>query len=397
MVFLFGLIVFMEATEKEPLDWTPTYGYDDKIPLGAYILYNNLDEDTEGDRLQRIEEPPYIFLEDSTETTDGSYFFINQYVVFDDAESRRILKWVERGNTLFVVGRGIGSTILDTLNLETDVLYNLSDLAKEPRFSLSNPSVKTPKPYTIDLDVDALYFDKIDTLNTKILGQFEFIDTDSETEEDPKVHFIQQDFGKGSIVIHLMPEVFSNFALLSDTNYQYTRDALRYMGVSGGIFWDSHYNRSTDKVPGMLALFLGNRYLKWFYYILLIGVICWVIFEGKRKQRAIPIVKPLSNRSLEYTETIAGMYLDRLDHKSIAFHQINHFFEYLRTEHLVNTSKRDKTFIKKVSDKSGNTLETTTKLIEEIESLLRKSAISQEELLGLNKRIEAFKITKYGS
>ena len=108
-----------------------------------------------------------------------------------------------------------------------------------------------------------------------------------------------------------------------------------------------------------------------------------------------------SSWAFELTMQIFKQFLSHINNTSIAIpkniDKINHFFEYLRTEYLVNTSKRDTAFIKKVSDKSGNTLETTTKLIEEIESLLRKPVINQEELLGLNKRIESFKNTKYGS
>ena len=101
-------------------------------------------------------------------------------------------------------------------------------------------------------------------------------------------------------------------------------------------------------------------------------------------------MEPLANKTLDFTETIAGMYLDKMDHRSIAFHQINHFFEFLRSEYLVNTGKRDQQFLDKVSLKSGNSEEDTINLFQFIEDILSSGNVSKEILLELNSKIEQF-------
>ena len=85
------------------------------------------------------------------------------------------------------------------------------------------------------------------------------------------------------------------------------------------------------------------------------------------------------------------MYLERKDHRSIAYHQINHFFDYIRTELRIATGKREEHFIKQVHLKSGHSLSDTKEIIQFIEMLLQSQRVSQEQLLRLNKLIEAFK------
>jgi hypothetical protein len=136
-----------------------------------------------------------------------------------------------------------------------------------------------------------------------------------------------------------------------------------------------------------------NRYLKWAWYVLLAGVFLWVFFEGKRKQRAIPIVTPLQNQTIAYTHTIAGMYLEKSDHKSIAYHQINHFLEYLRSVHNLDTSKLGLDFINRASAKTNNPVNETKRVVDMIQYIQQKEQITKEELEKLTKQIEDYKKT----
>ena len=188
-----------------------------------------------------------------------------------------------------------------------------------------------------------------------------------------------------------MPEAFTNYGMLRSNNYEYVEGVLKYLPSDTPIYWDNHYNNGKTTQTSPLYVFLNNRYLKWAYYMLIIGVLLWVFFEGKRKQRSIPIVEPLANKTIEFTETIAGMYLEKKDHTSIAYHQINYFFDFARSEYFVNTGKRDAAFLEKVGLKSGNSKEQTAELFQYIEAILNRGNVSQEQLLRLNKLIEAFK------
>ncbi len=387
---LFALVIYLESTEKEPVNWFPSYSKTDKIPLGTYIAYQTLEEAIDVP-IEDISIPPYQFLTDSSEVSQGSYVFINSSINFDDVEADLLLDWVAKGNTLFVAGSGIGSRILDTLHLETTYYYDLDNFYTNPIVSLSNPNLQKSKSYYLDIETNASYFSEIDTLNTVVLGQFDLSKKDTVTMEDPKIHFIQQGFGQGDIVIHLMPELFSNYNLLRNNNIEYLTAAFSYLDTKKTVYWDRHYINAKSIQTSPLYVFLKNRYMKWAYYMLILGLLLYVIFEGKRKQRAIPIVTPLPNKTLEFTETIAGMYLERRDHHSIAMYQINYFFEYLRTDLLIATGQRDATFLERVHLKSGKSREETKRLFEFIEMILGAKTVTQEQLIRLNKLIEAFK------
>lgn len=390
ILFLFAVLIYLESTEKEPVNWFPSYSKSDKIPLGTYVAYQSLKE-TLDVPINDISVPPYQFLADSSEAITGNYIFINSSIDFDEAEADRLLDWVSSGNTLFVAGSGIGSRILDTLHLETTYYYDLDNLYTNPIVSLSNPNLQKRKSYYLDIETNASYFSEIDTLNTIVLGQFDLSKEDTVNIEEPKIHFIKQDFGQGDIVIHLMPELFTNYNLLRAHNIDYLAAAFSYLDTDKTMYWDRHYINAKSIQTSPLYVFLKNRYMKWAYYMLILGLILWVIFEGKRKQRAIPIVTPLPNKTLEFTETIAGMYLERKDHRSIATYQINYFFDYLRTELLIATGQRDAAFIERLHLKSGKSQEETKRLFDFIEMILASNTVTQEQLERLNKLIEAFK------
>ena len=124
---------------------------------------------------------------------------------------------------------------------------------------------------------------------------------------------------------------------------------------------------------------------------MLVGVLLWVIFEGRRKQRAIPVITPLPNQTLAFTKTIAGMYLDKQDHTSISRHQINHFLEYIRSHYKLPTQHTNEEFIIKLAAKSSNSLEDTRKLVNFMVFVRSNNYVTQDQITALNTQIEDFK------
>jgi len=391
LLLALALVIYMESSTKEDINWFASYTKTDKIPYGTYVLHDLLEKNWNKEKFKEVRIPPYEFMSDSTEAR-GTYLFVNDYILFSEEESLKLLSWVTKGNKLFIAARGIGETILDTLSLETDLHYDYDNFERKPLVNLVNPSLRRDVPYYHDRETTTGFFTEVDTLHTVALGEFGLMaNKDTLTLAEPRIHFIKQDFGKGEIIIHLMPETFTNYFILREDNYTYTNNALSYLDQNEALYWDNHYKNGKTLYTSPLYIFFQNRYLKWAYYILLIGTFLWVVFEGRRKQRAIPIIKSLPNQTLAFTKTIAGMYLDKRDHKSIVTHQISHFFEFIRSTYALDTSKISEEFITKLASKSGNTVEQTKLLINYIVALRAKQVVSQEELLEINKRIEAFK------
>ena len=392
-IVFFGLLlgiaglVYLEATKPLPVNWFPSYTNSDKIPLGTYVLWNLL-EDTFENQIEEISIPPFEKLQDSSFA--GTYFFVNNSINFDDAELEALLDWAAKGNTVFVSANSIGYGILDTLQLEidSDILYDR--ITVEPMVNLLNEKLKANVPYHIPRNLGLNYFSEIDTLQHTVLGVSQ-IYNDTLKITEPLINFIKAPVGEGAFYLHMRPEVFSNYFILHRDFASHTENVLSYINTGAPIYWDKHYKAGKAINISPLYILFNNRYLKWAYYIVLIGVLLFVLFEGKRKQRSIPIVESLSNKTYDYTRTIAGMYLEKKEHQEIAKKQIALFFEFIRTRLRVPTEKINTRFFTAVASRSGNSLEDTKNLFIFIEKVQHQTVTSTEELVKLNQEITEFK------
>jgi hypothetical protein len=390
LLLFIALLVVMESAKSEELNWFPSYSAKAKIPLGTYVFYDQLKKKIDPQSTQEIKIPPFEFLSDSV--GHGTYFFVNNEVSFDPSETKKLLKWVGRGNTLFVSATYQSHKLLDTLNLEQATFYEQTSLTRKPLLNLSNPSLKREQPYLMNKDLGSSYFKSIDTANTTVLGVYDMMrDSDSTKIQDPKVNFVKVPFEKGYVYLHLFPQAFSNFFMLEGNNSKYTAGLLGYLSKEKTLYIDQYYKTGKSFNTSPLFLIFSNKYLKWAYYLLLIIAVLWVYFEGKRKQRSIPIVKPVANQTLDFTRTIAGMYLENKDHKQIAQHQINHFLDYLRSTYNTPTAQLNDDFISTIASKSEESRSNVKQLVDTIITIRQKAEISEQELINLNTLIEKFK------
>jgi hypothetical protein len=264
------------------------------------------------------------------------------------------------------------------------------NIGSEPLLNLSNPKLRAKEPYHIERDLSVRYFEEIDTLNQIALGEAQIYE-DIPDMTDPKINFIKAPIGKGVIYLHAQPEVFSNYFLLWKNYAEHTENVLSYINNERTLYYDNHYKSGKSVNRSPLYILLNSKYLKWSYYFVLIGAVLYVIFEGKRKQRSIPIVKPLQNQTYEYTRTIAGMYLDRKEFHDVARKQIALFMDYIRTHYRIPTNLVNSKFFNTVASRSGNSFEDTKELFIYIEKINNQPTVSKQELKELHYKIETFK------
>jgi len=394
-IFFFGVLlvvavmVYAEATKPVQINWYPSFYQKDKIPYGTYVLTKLMEESFQ-DQLIQVNTQPYDLLQDSTLT--GTYFFVNDQIAFDDTEMNKILSWVEKGNSVFISANYHSNELLDSLNISMYTAFNIDDINSEPMLNLVNEKLKSDTPYHIKKNLMVPYFDEIDTLSQTILGVTQLY-TDSLKIDKPLANFIKAPVGEGSIYFHNQPEIFTNYFLLLNDNKEHTENVLSYINDDAKIYYDGYYKSGKPINISPLHILLNNRYLKWAYYLVLIGTLLFIFFQGKRKQRSIPIVLPVTNKSYEYARTISGMYLEKKDHHGIARKQIALFLEYIRTQLRLPTEQLDSHFFKALSDRSNNDLETTKALFTFIEKIQHQTYTEAQELIKLNSLITEYKAT----
>ncbi|HKJ49450.1 MAG TPA: DUF4350 domain-containing protein [Christiangramia sp.] len=379
-------LAWLESTEPDPINWTPSYTAKDRIPLGAFVFYDSWKNGK--DSITEIKQPPYEYINYSPES--GTYFFLNNYINFDDKELEDILDWVSKGNKLFISAYDFGHNLSDTLNLETSSFISSEGFKSRPKLNLVNSDLQFEKPLEFDQDLPAVFFRKIDTTNNIVLGTATFGDKDPVE----KINFIKTAFGDGEIYLHSTPQAFSNYFLLNDRNYQYSEALLSYL-AGQHILWDAYYKSGKGFFTSPLYILLNNRPLKWAYYFVLISSILFVLFEGKRKQRSIPVVDPPINKSYEFTETISQLYLEQKKFHELGLKKIALFKEYIRNHYRLDPSHINAQFYKDLAFKSENTIEDTEALFEQIFNFQEQQENDKDEFFELSKNINTFK-NKHG-
>lgn len=387
LLLFLGALIFLEANKPAPINWTPSYAHIDKIPLGSYVFYEGLKEKFP-ETFQRIKQPAFEFLNDTTRS--GTYFFLNNQISFDKAELEKLLAWTAKGNTVFIAADYIGGKLLDTLRLEIGEGMSFSTIKSEPLLNFVNPNLKRDSAYHYRHNTDLYYFTKIDTSTQTVLGVTDLFE-EPPVLVDSWVNFVEAPFGKGTIFIHLFPQAFGNYFMLLNENHEYAEKAMAYIDFDKPVYWDGYYKVGNPYHTSPLYVLLGNKYLKWAYYFVVIGTLFFVFFEGKRKQKSIKIVPPLQNKTHDFTRTIAGMYLEEQQHKIIAEKQIDLFLAYIRNDFRVATHNLDTTFLENISVKSGNPLEETQELFGYIAEVQKKQQLNKKELMRLNELITKFK------
>ena len=163
---------------------------------------------------------------------------------------------------------------------------------------------------------------------------------------------------------------------------------------SGNVFWDDYYNkktyRSNNKGRSALAILFQYPELTMAFWLLILLLLFYILFNGKRKQRIIPIIKPVENTSIAFTEAIAGLYLTEKNNRTIADKMITYFNEHIRNRYFLSTHGSGSDFVQTLSKKSGVSFESVQALYNTIEQVQLSENVSDFELLTLNEQIQQF-------
>jgi hypothetical protein len=391
LVVIFALILLGERDQPKPIDWRATYGVNDKIPLGLYVFSKEIKGLLKNQKVERISTlTPYEFLDSKYDedtlvenyTIKGTFLNIAPAGIIDVQSIKEIFYFVSHGNNAFLSMNVFPKTLLDSLKVacNADLQYTGNDTSL---IWLANGKLNSKK-YTLTEGLGATYFSKIDTLNTTVLGY----QGNKGQPNKKNINFIKVPYQKGFFYLHTQPAAFTNFHLLKADHAQYAQSVLSYLPKET-IYWytKGQLNESISDSP--LRYILSQPALKWALYIALIGLLIFILFNAKRKQRIVPILQPLPNLTVDFTKTIGNLYHQEGDHGNIIDKKIIYFLERIRHEYLIDTSKLDADFIKKLHHKTGK----DEKDIQELVLLINQHRKSyhgslEEDLIKMNNAIE---------
>jgi hypothetical protein len=433
LVLILVLIIFADSNKTKPINWRQTYGITDKIPFGLKVFNEEVDELFKKQNLEKFSETPYEFFYD-TNTSDsttinyeenlppvvvdsiedqfadtiayqnvsdtlsydavpdtisyenenviqsvtvrnnksGTLFSISDLYKFDDRSTEELLYFVEEGNTVFISATTMSDVLKDSLNFEIILRNNIDN-------KLKNTLVNSNINFEFDKGASDYYFSKFDKNTTTILGNI----------HDGKYtlpNFIEIKYGKGKLILHLQPIAFTNYYLLKN-NYKYAESACSHID-SKNIYWSVEGVEGNSISESPLRYINSQPALKWAFRIGIIGILIFMLFNAKRRQRVIPISEPVKNTTVEFAKTIGNLYFIEKNHKDIAEKKIVYFLEKIRKDYYLDTTVLDDSFMNRLHQKTSKEKADIVKAINKINYIKNSSSLSEKDLVELNTLIE---------
>lgn len=437
LVLVLALIIFADSNKKKPINWSPTYGINDKIPFGLKVFNDEVNGLFKSQNLEKFSETPYEFFHDTNSyesdsiyyeenippvvdtisyenpsdtiasqvidtlsidtnsnatTVDTTYyedqtvienvevksskkgtiFSISDFYKFDERSTEELLNFVEEGNTVFISSTTLPDILKDSLKFEVMLRNNIETKLKS---TLVNSKIN----FELDKGASDYYFSKFDKKTTTILGNIH-------DEKYTLPNYIEVKYGEGKFLLHLQPIAFTNYYLLKN-NYKYIESVCSHID-SEKIYWSVEGNEESSISESPLRFIFSQPALKWAWYLGLFGIIIFMFFNAKRRQRVIPISEPVKNTTVEFAKTIGNLYFIEKNHKDIAEKKIVYFLEKIRKEYYIETTVLDETFMNRLHQKTSKDKADIVKAINKINYIKNSSSLTEKDLVELNTLIE---------
>jgi hypothetical protein len=394
--------------EQERIKWQITLASNDKRPYGTYLAASTIKYAFPTAVLEPL-SPGFRY--DNMDSKmkhneDGRSLIIFCGLDFklSDEEWKNLKQFINNGNEVMIFCSSLDEKIEKDLSCYKDpdiaisgTFYNaqpdlhnkdILQMASIPgrRFGYEGRSIKGY--FSVEIDSSDIT-NKTDASDDNDDDMRIYVpDTLGYASEMPDM--LRYRIGDGHLTLHAAPLVLSNYFLLQTGNIDYLNALWQTLPKNiNKIYTDNYYKRSASK-SGLSVLWKYPA-TRWALLLALFLLLMYVLFEGKRKQRIIPIVAPLKNDSVSFVETVGRLYYNKGNHTNLADKMVQQFLEWVRTHYLLNTNLLNENFLHQLTIKSGQpeaTVRETMEMIHEIR--LRSVKIDDPYLYKLYNTIQLF-------
>jgi hypothetical protein len=369
-IIVMAVLALLELSKSEVTDWRKNFDVTEKSPFGLYIFSQEANHLLNG-KVKRTDLSPYDFYK--TQKLKPHNILIIESK--PDSESwNKILENVANGSDAMIIGGSLSEAIADSLSLATKtVTYEDSNVLFLTDTKFKNDSLN------IDKFASGTGFYLIGKKG-EILG--------SKEGEEEMANFIKVNHGKGHLYLHLEPLILTNYYLLKPGNEKYVQDVFSYLPDRETI-WFSGDNKNVAESRSPLRFILANPGLRYAWWLLLGGLLLFIIFNAKRKQRIVPIIEPKKNKSVEFVKSIGNLYLQEGNFHDMMAKKAQYFLHRVRLDLLIDTKDLDDKFIHLLHLKTGKSVEKITEAVD----LIKKgqdpyASVMQADLIRMNKLLD---------
>ena len=391
-----------EIKEVAAYNWRSQYNFDKKEPLDAFVFAEMLNVKYGDDKVEHKETETEL----DTINSNTLYINIGSTISFNSDEKEELREFIAAGNKAILLGEDIDFDI-------TAVEYEYDSLKQIYEIDTTAEKYATSIGYEVASFTDTIFhfdytpFDsaqhRYSYINTNHdlngsqkksfnhLYKFAAFDYESLAyTKDSLTFFCKVPLGEGALYIHTVPSLFTNIGTeqeyyLDHFNYvfsQLTADKviLEKANPFANLFESGRKNSPLEYILSIPAL-------SWAYYLLVLTLILFVIFRGKRTQRVIPTIQENKNTSMDYIKTLSTLYQNQGQNTKLVNHIRDGFFHRIKSKYYLDNS--DELFIDKLAAKSKIEKQEIENLVHKLTSK-RGSTISDNQLIILHKQIESF-------
>lgn len=437
MLVLFVLFCLLQVNLPKKFVWSPTFSHVDKQPLGCFVFDSVLTQSLPNG--YHVTKKTFFQLDQEHAKEKISVLMVVDQQNLKQLDVKYLCNIARRGGKVMVVassslddGRNADTVVVDELErtfkvkIEDGIYFSLRGILNGLRahdndmydtiywnnretmyaaqsyrmfynmvggtlFVDSVPKVKR-LAYTLstagyDYKHDSLYvgdFTRFDTIVDK-KERIERIDTFA-IKKVPAA--VSVPYGKGEVIFVSSPLLFTNYGMLEGNTFVYIFRLMSYLADLPVYRTEAYVKTDAMLVAEQSPFreFIKRPPLRWALYLALLGVVLFMIFTARRRQRVIPIMSKPANRSLEFIQLIGTLYYQRKDHVDLVRKKFKLFAEELRKTAGVDISdvNTDDREYQLLAEKTGMNCDRLKKVIRQIRLVLHSEGnISVEEMRSL--------------
>ena len=437
MLVLFVLFCLLQVNLPKKFVWSPTFSHVDKQPFGCFVFDSVLTQSLPNG--YHVTKKTFFQLDQEHAKEKISVLMVVDQQNLKQLDVKYLCNIARRGGKVMVVasssfddGRNADTVVVNELErtfkvkIEDGLYFSLRGILsglkahdndmydtiywnnRETMYAAQSyrmfynmvggtlfvdsvPKVKR-LAYTLstagyDYKHDSLYvgdFTRFDTIVDK-KERIERIDTFA-IKKVPAA--VSVPYGKGEVIFVSSPLLFTNYGMLEGNTFGYIFRLMSYLADLPVYRTEAYVKTDAMLVAEQSPFreFIKRPPLRWALYLALLGVVLFMIFTARRRQRVIPIMSKPANRSLEFIQLIGTLYYQRKDHVDLVRKKFKLFAEELRKTAGVDISdvNTDDSEYLLLAEKTGMNCDRLKKVIRQIRLVLHSEGnISVEEMRSL--------------
>lgn len=437
MLVLFVLFCLLQVNLPKKFVWSPTFSHVDKQPFGCFVFDSVLTQSLPNG--YHVTKKTFFQLDQEHAKEKISVLMVVDQQNLKQLDVKYLCNIARRGGKVMVVasssfddGRNADTVVVDELErtfkvrIEDGMYFSLRGILAglkahdndmyDTIYWNNRETMYAAQPYRMfynmvggTLFVDSVpkvkrlaytlstagYDYKHDSLYVEDFTGFDTIVDEKERIERIDTFAIKKvpaavsvPYGKGEVIFVSSPLLFTNYGMLEGNTFVYIFRLMSYLADLPVYRTEAYVKTDAMLVAEQSPFreFIKRPPLRWALYLALLGVVLFMIFTARRRQRVIPIMSKPANRSLEFIQLIGTLYYQRKDHVDLVRKKFKLFAEELRKTagvdiSDVNTDDREYLLL---AEKTGMNSDRLKKVIRQIRLVLHSEGnISVEEMRSL--------------